>query len=135
MKQINVAIAVIHQAGRVLICQRRKNDAFGDLWEFPGGKIEPGETPEKCLVREIDEELGISIKPMASFPIINHTYPDFAVRLFPFLGTLVAGDPRPLASQRLQWVQADRLHEYPFPAASVGLIDQIITRLSQPAAD
>jgi len=130
MNQIIVAIAVIHQADRVLICQRRKNDTFGNLWEFPGGKVEAGETPEQCLVREIREELGISITLEAPFPIIDHAYPQFAVRLIPYLCTPLAGDPRPLASQRLEWVQASRLHEYSFPAASIGLIGQIIERVS-----
>lgn len=131
MKHLHVAIAIIHHSSLVLICQRRKNDSFGNLWEFPGGKVEAGETPEQCLHREIQEELGIRIEHTARFPDIEHMYPDVTVRLTPFLCRLVSGDPRPLASQRLEWVPAPRLRDYPFPAANKQLIEQILELLSQ----
>ena len=130
MKQVEVAIAIIHQASWVLICQRRKNDTFADLWEFPGGKIEAGETPQECAVREVAEELGFSVKPTSSFPIIEHEYPDLAVRIHPYLCMVVDGHPRPLACQQMQWVQAERLADFPFPAANASLIEQIALRLS-----
>jgi mutator protein MutT len=129
MKHIDVAIAIIHRSSQVLICQRHTNDSFANLWEFPGGKIEPHETPEQCVEREIQEELGISVKATAPFPVIQHTYPKIAIRLFPFLCQFGGGNPRPLASQCLEWVEAPRLRDYPFPAANDALIDQIIARL------
>src|SRR5262245_48676144 len=130
MKHVEVSIAIIHHCGRVLICQRRKNDSFGNLWEFPGGKIEPPETPEQCVRREIQQELGIQLQPIESFPMIEHTYPQVSVRLTPFLCCLVSGDPQPLASQRLEWVEPLLLRDYPFPAANRELIEQIILLIS-----
>lgn len=130
MKHTEVAIGIIHQAGWVLICKRRKGDTFADLWEFPGGKIEPGETPELCVVRELSEELGIQVTPTAAFPIIDHDYPELSIRIHPFLCSVVSGHPRPLACQRMQWVAPEHLTDYPFPAANARLIGQIIMRLS-----
>lgn len=131
MKHLHVAIGVIQQENRILICQRRKNDAFGDLWEFPGGKVELGEMPVQCLVREIEEELGVTVEPVDTFSVIDHQYPELAVRLIPFLCKLTAGDPRPLASQRIEWVQREALRNHAFPAASLSLIDEIQARASE----
>jgi mutator protein MutT len=130
MKQVQVAIGIIHQAGWVLICQRRQDATFANLWEFPGGKVEAGESPQDCVVREVTEELGFSVKPTAAFPVIEHRYPDLAVKIYPYLCMPVAGHPRPLACQRMQWVAAERLVEFPFPAANTRLIPQIVLRLS-----
>jgi mutator protein MutT len=130
MKQVEVAVGIIHQAGWVLICQRRSDDTFADLWEFPGGKLEPGESPEACVVREVSEELGFTVQPTASFPRIEHRYPQMSVRIHPFLCTPVAGHPRPLQCQRMQWVQAERLTDFPFLPANARLIGQIIVKLS-----
>ncbi|HZK80906.1 MAG TPA: 8-oxo-dGTP diphosphatase MutT [Humisphaera sp.] len=131
MSQIDVAIAIIHRSGKVLICQRRKNDTFADLWEFPGGKVEAGETPEQCLAREIHEELGISVRIDNCFPTIAHDYPQLTVHLFPFLCTIQSGEPRPLASQRLQWVAVNDLSDFPFPAANAALLQDVVALLGQ----
>ncbi len=130
MKHLNVAIAVIQRQHQILICQRRKNDTFGDLWEFPGGKVEADETPEQCVVREIHEELGVMVERLGTFSVIEHQYPDLSVRLIPFLCRLTSGEPRPLASQRIAWVEAENLRRHAFPAASLGLIDEILARLT-----
>ena len=133
MKHLNVAIAVIRQQNQILICQRRKNDTFGDLWEFPGGKVEADETPEQCVVREINEELGVTVEPIGTFSVIDHQYPEVSVRLIPFLCRLTSGEPRPLASQRIAWVETENLRRHAFPAASLGLIDEILARPAQGA--
>ncbi len=98
--------------------------------EFPGGKIEPGETAEQCVVREVAEEVGMDVRPTALFPLIEYATADTFLRIQPFLCTPVSGHPRPLASQSLLWVPTDRLAEYPFPPANARLIGQIIVRLS-----
>jgi mutator protein MutT len=130
MKQVEVAIAIIHRAGEVLICQRRKGDAFADLWEFPGGKIEAGEAPAQCAVREAEEELGMQIEIESAFPVIRHQYPHIAVTIWPFLSRPVSGEARPLASQRLIWTPLDALATHSFPAANDALIGWIKERLT-----
>ena len=129
MKQADVAIAIIHRFGHVLICQRRPGDEFADLWEFPGGKIETGETPEQCLAREIHEELGVSIQINSPFPMIRHAYPQLTVLLFPFLCTIRSGEPLALASQKLEWVAAKNLAAFRFPAANAPLLPAVIALL------
>jgi mutator protein MutT len=129
MRQLDVSIAIIQRAGRILICQRRKDDTFADLWEFPGGKIEPGETPERCLTREIQEELGLTAHITAPFAVIEYTYPNCSVRLFPYLCSVESGEPQALASQRLKWVTPAELPAYDFPGGNVTLIQEIISTL------
>jgi mutator protein MutT len=132
MKRLDVVIAVIHDSGKVLICQRRQDDSFGGYWEFPGGKLERGETPTQCLARELREELAIEVSPTETFPPIEHDYTTARVRLLPYLCTLTHGHPRPLAAQRLEWIEPPRLRDYRFPSANAVLIEQIITRLAGP---
>lgn len=131
MQRIDVAIGILIRDGHVLICQRRSRDAFADLWEFPGGKCEPSETPEACLTRELREELTIEAVPGSAFPTIEHDYENLRVRLHPFLCEGFVGDPQPAASGQLKWVEPKALREFPFPAANAGLIEQIIPRLAQ----
>lgn len=128
MDQINVAVAIIHDAGNILISQRRKNGTFSDLWEFPGGKVESGETAEQCLVREMREELDVAIRIVAPLPPVEHAYPAFAVRLLPFVCTITSGTPRPLASQRLAWVGVADLRNHAFPGANQPLLNLILQR-------
>jgi 8-oxo-dGTP diphosphatase len=130
MKQVDVAIAIIHQQERILICQRHKGDQFADLWEFPGGKIEPPESPSQCAVREAAEELGLQIEIESSFPVIRHDYPELSVTIWPFLARPISGEARPLASQRLTWVPISELRRYPFPSANDALLGQVIERVS-----
>ena len=126
-----VAIAIIVNAGRVLIAQRRATDAFANLWEFPGGKVEPGETAEQCLLRELTEELGVTVAIIAPLTPLEHVYPKFIVQLRPYLCTLEAGRPQPLASQQLRWVDPPALASFPFPPANETLIEEVIARLTQ----
>jgi A/G-specific adenine glycosylase len=131
MQRVDVAIGILVRDGHVLICQRRSRDAFGDLWEFPGGKCEPGETPAACLTRELREELAIEAVPGHAFRAIEHDYENLRVRLHPFLCETFAGDPQPAASRQLKWVAPRALRDFPFPAANAELIEQIIARLAQ----
>ena len=91
-----VAAALIRDGGRFLICRRPAHKARGLLWEFVGGKVEPGETPRQALIRECREELGITVKPGALFMELTHDYPDLTVHLMVFSAEIIQGTPEKL---------------------------------------
>jgi mutator protein MutT len=122
LKRIDVAIGIVLHRGRILICQRRTQDALGGYWEFPGGKQEPGESIEQCLTRELAEELGIVVRPTEPFAPIEWNYPAAQVRLHPYLCELVSGQPTPLACQQVLFVKPADLLNYRFPPANDDLI-------------
>jgi mutator protein MutT len=125
---VNVAIGIVVRDGHILICQRRNKGHLGGLWEFPGGKKEPGETPDSCLFRELREELGIVVRVIEPFAPIDWQYPSVHVRLLPYLCDLVSGEPAPLACQQLAWVEPKALPEYRFPPANDDLIAKLVGR-------
>lgn len=125
MKRWDVVVAILHRGGKVLICQRRMEDRFGGLWEFPGGKREGEESLEACLRREVREELGIEVRPLRVLESLDHEYPDIHVRLIPFLCQLERGEPRALAAQQVRWVELAELKEHAFPPANTELIAEI----------
>jgi A/G-specific adenine glycosylase len=122
-----VTAAVIRQNGDVLIAQRPLDGLLGGLWEFPGGRKEPGEELKACLHREIKEELGVGVRVEAKFGIYQHAYTHFRVSLHAFLCTLAGGSPQPLVARELRWVPVSELKAYP-----MGKIDrQISERLME----
>ena len=123
--QIDVAAALIFRAGKILIAQRHAGLHLGGLWEFPGGKREPNETFEHCLVREIHEELGVEISVGKLFEEVVHAYPEKTVRLGFFVCRLKSGEPEPVDCAALKWVDKSELDEYPFPAADARLLDKL----------
>lgn len=131
MKQIEVAIAVVHHDQRILICKRGQQGPLAGYWEFPGGKREVDETIEECLKRELREELEISVLPVLAMECLEHTYPHAQVMLHPFICRLQAGQPRPVACEECRWVALKDLHHYSFPPANDELIPRIIALLSQ----
>lgn len=122
MKRIQVAAAVIRRQNSVLLARRPKNKHQGGLWEFPGGKIEPGETRLDALARELEEELGIV--PLAATPLIQieHDYPDKSVCLDVWEVTQFQGEPEGREGQTVQWVAQEALTRYDFPAANVAIV-------------
>jgi len=134
MKRIDVAIAVVVRAGRILICQRKPSDTFGGFWEFPGGKCEGGESPEACLVRELREELDITPGATEKLAPISHDYPHVCLTLHPFLCTDFAGEPKLIECQRLQWVEPAKLRDFRFPPANAALLEQLARRPAPPEA-
>src|SRR5262249_53229733 len=98
---------------------------LGGLWEFPGGKREPGETFEQCLARELMEELGITVRVGKLFESITHTYPEKAVHLKFFLGEIISGEPQPLGCAALKWVSQGELAVHDFPAADAQLLEKL----------
>jgi mutator protein MutT len=125
MKVIDVAAALIFRDRKLLITQRRPTDHLPNLWEFPGGKVECGETFETCLAREILEELGIEIQVGALVEELSHDYPDKSVRLKFFECRLLQGEPRALHCQDFKWITRDALKNFEFPAADAQLIGRL----------
>ena len=122
---IEVCAAIIIHEGRVLIAQRPAGDSLENLWEFPGGKIEPGETPEQSLRREILEELGIEIIVGDFFSENIHKYPDKEIRLRSYLCSVVDGQPRNEFHQKIVCVPVSGLAGYLFAPADVPFIRKL----------
>jgi 8-oxo-dGTP diphosphatase len=125
MKVILVsAVALIDRDGRVLLAQRPEGKSMAGLWEFPGGKIEPGETPEAALVRELYEELGINTwdSCLAPLTFASHSYTDFHLLMPLYACRKWDGIPQSREGQRLKWVWAKDLNNYPMPEADIPLI-------------
>ncbi len=118
------AAALIDGDGRVLICQRPPGKQLAGLWEFPGGKVEPGETPERCLVRELEEELGITarIDCLAPFVFASHAYADFHLLMPLFLLRRWEGFVERREHADLAWVRPAKLADYSMPPADVPLV-------------
>jgi len=119
-----VACALVDVDRRVLIAQRPEGGAMGGLWEFPGGKMEPGETPEQTIIRELKEELGISTKFACLSPLTfaSHAYENFHLLMPVFVCRKWDGLPQPHAHAALKWVRPTALRDYPMPAADLPLI-------------
>jgi len=122
LPQIDVGCAIIHQAGKILITKRHADDHLGGYWEFPGGKRESGETIEACLIREIQEELGVRIKIESFDRKIEHVYADRVIDLFFFHCRIDEGNPRPLDSAEMRWVLPAEFIELKFPPADKEII-------------
>ena len=121
------AVALINAEGRVLLARRPEGKKMAGMWEFPGGKIEPNETPEAALSRELREELGIEVSPsdFAPFVFASHPYESFHLLMPVFLCRRWRGTPAPREGQALAWVEPDRLVEYPMPPADRPLIPML----------
>ena len=122
-----VAVALIDAEGRILLARRPEGKKMAGMWEFPGGKVEPGETPEEALARELKEELGIDTAPkdFAPFVFASHPYESFHLLMPVFLCRRWKGTPAPREGQALAWVAPDRLVEYPMPPADRPLIPML----------
>ncbi len=118
------AVALVDADGRVLIAQRPQGKAMAGLWEFPGGKVGPGETPEEALIRELAEELGIDVTQncLAPFTFASHRYDDFHLLMPLYVCRVWEGSARPLEGQALKWVRPVRLGDYPMPPADRPLV-------------
>jgi 8-oxo-dGTP diphosphatase len=126
-----VAAALIDPDGRVLVAQRPEGKSMAGLWEFPGGKIEQGESPEAALVRELREELDIAVKEpcLAPFTFASHTYGAFHLLMPLYICRRWDGEPKPLTHARIKWIRPKELlssaETYPMPAADLPLIPML----------
>ncbi len=118
------AAAIINDRGEVLLAQRPEGKSMAGLWEFPGGKVEEGETPEFALMRELEEELGIETRPTCYHPIAfaSHSYDDFHLLMPVFALRMWKGDLNPREHKALEWVRPLDMPRYPMPAADIPLI-------------
>lgn len=118
------ACALVDADGRVLICQRPQGKPLAGLWEFPGGKVEPGETPEQCLIRELNEELGIAVASacLAPFVFASHDYDDFHLLMPLYLCRRWEGRVNAHEHQASAWVKPVKLSDYPMPPADAPLV-------------
>jgi len=124
---VEVVAAVIERHGRYLITRRLDGTHLAGLWEFPGGKLLPGEKPEDALRRELKEELGVEAAVGEVMETVDWTYPEKSVRLL-FFRCALAGEPTPLEGQEMRWVASADLPSYSFPEADATLIARLSRR-------
>ncbi|MPM73373.1 8-oxo-dGTP diphosphatase [bioreactor metagenome] len=124
MTRVSAAI-IKNSDNEILICQRGLGGSCEFLWEFPGGKIEPGESPEECLVRECREELEIDIEVLSLFEQTKYSYPEREIEFMFFCASLNKGVPTPSVHNCIKWVSPDELEEYEFCPADVSVIEKL----------
>lgn len=118
------ACALVDADGRVLVAQRPEGKPLAGLWEFPGGKLLPGETPERCLIRELEEELGVDTEASCLAPLTfaSHGYKSFHLLMPLYVCRVWRGEPTPREGQALRWVRPRALRDLPMPPADLPLI-------------
>ncbi len=131
-KHIGVAV-ITDEQGLILIDRRKQEGLLGGLWEFPGGKIEPGETVKECVRREIKEELGIEIEVGDRLITIDHAYTHFKITLNVFNCRHLSGDPQPIECDEIKWVTLDEIDQYPFPKANSQIIAAMKAKSALPS--
>ena len=125
-KMVEVVAALIWDNGKFMICRRPQNKARALLWEFVGGKVEPGETKEQALIRECCEELAVNISVGGEFMNVTHEYPDITVHLTLFCATIKEGVPRLIEHSDLKWIVPKEIHNYEFCPSDKEILQKII---------
>lgn len=126
---IEVTAAIIRQNGKILICQRPANKSCGLLWEFPGGKVEVGETSEQCIIRECQEELDITLSVEQKLTEVVYEYPDRIVLLHFYLCKISTGVPQKKEHNALAWVSLDEIENYEFCPADKEMLSETYAQL------
>jgi 8-oxo-dGTP diphosphatase len=124
MDAIDVTCAILVRNEKLLVCQRRAGTEQAFLWEFPGGKVEQGETYEQCIVREIMEELGVEMKIDKPLLSVEYHYPNRTIRLIPFLGHIPQGEPISLDHHAIEWIGIDQIDKLEWSDADKALIER-----------
>ena len=127
-KVIEVVAALIWEGDRFLICQRPAHKARGLLWEFVGGKVEPGESKEQALVRECREELAVTISVGEVFMEVGHDYPDLNVHLTLFNAAIIEGTPQMLEHNDIRWITPEQIPQYEFCPADEEILRRLQTK-------
>jgi mutator protein MutT len=125
---VEIAAAVIEDRGRLLIARRWDDAVLGGYWEFPGGKRRPGESLIACLLREVDEEVGVAIEVGDVIERVAHRYPHGLVEISFFRGALTSGTPQARGCAEVRWVSAFELPQYRFPPANRSLVQRLAGR-------
>lgn len=125
-RHLHVSCAIIEQDGTVLAAQRSSTTSLPLKWEFPGGKIEVDESPEECLVRELQEELGVSVCISGTLTPATHSYPDFTVTLYPFTCRLAGGTVTMYEHHALQWIEPHCMADLDWAAADLPIIREYL---------
>jgi 8-oxo-dGTP diphosphatase len=122
---IVVSAAIIHRNDKILISQRLEGSYLEFLWEFPGGKVEEGESPEECIIREIMEELRINIRVINIFDVVFHKYEDRTILLLVYDCEYISGEPKPIECNTFNWVTAEELSSYKFTCADEKVVKKM----------
>ena len=125
-RTIPCGVGVIRRDREFLIAQRHEEDSFGSFWEFPGGKKNPDETFEDCVLRETEEELGVKVLVRSKLMEIRRKYKQRIIWLNFFLCDYVSGEPRPIDCQRVRWVDVEKLKDFKFPPANGRVIAKLV---------
>lgn len=120
-----VVAALIWRGDRFLACQRPAHKTRGLLWEFVGGKVEPGETKEEALIRECREELGVTLSVGEVFMEVTHTYSDLAIHLTLFQAAIQEGEPQKLEHHDIRWITREEIDQYPFCPADEAILERL----------
>ena len=120
-----VVAALIWDENRFMICQRPAHKALGSLWEFVGGKVEPGESKEEALIRECREELGVTVEVGDVFMEVTHQYPDITVHLTLFSASIREGVPQKLEHQDIRWITAEEIGKFSFCPADTEILEKL----------
>lgn len=120
-----VAAGILEREGTTLAARRKKGSHLEGHWEFPGGKLEPDESPEECLVRELSEEIGVVARPRRILEVVFHRYPEKSVLLLFYRCDLVEGEPRPLDCDEVRWVPLDELPGLQWAPADVPFVRRL----------
>ena len=122
---VDVVAALIRDGKRFLICKRPAHKARALMWEFPGGKVEPGESPGEALIRECREELDVTLKVGSIYMQVIHEYPDLRIRLSLYEAVIASGELRQKEHEALAWIMPQEVSEYEFCPADVDIIERI----------
>ncbi|MGM9936156.1 MAG: 8-oxo-dGTP diphosphatase MutT [Candidatus Ornithomonoglobus sp.] len=126
MRELTVTAAVIRNSeGKILICQRADDSSMGGLWEFPGGKLEPGETLEECIIRECKEELAVDLSVTDIFAQTQYQYPDKLINFTFFNAVINNGDIQMNVHKDIKWVSVSEIKNYEFCPADIEILDMI----------
>ena len=122
----HIAAGIIYRGDEILIAKRPESGLLGGLWEFPGGKVEPGETREQTVAREIREELGINVRVLDHIASIDHAYTHFSITLHVYACEYISGEPRAIGCADWKWVTGETINEHAFPRANRKILDMLI---------
>jgi 8-oxo-dGTP diphosphatase len=132
VKHLRVTAAVIERDGRYLICRRHRNGELPGKWEFPGGKIEEGETEEQCLIREISEELFLEVKPLKRLGVVEHELPAGRLSLIAYCADAGERSPRVLDHEEIAWVEPGELFGYDLAPADIEIARWVADGMCKP---